>query len=154
MNTWRWSSAGTKRKDEKMVKTFEDLLGVDLPIIQAPMAGVQGSGLASAVSMAGGLGSLPCAMLNSDNIRQEITAIQSQASKPFNVNFFCHTPPKPDAGKEIHWRELLAPFYRELKVDPPPIGSGTGRFPFNEQAADVFWSTQTGHFVERFIFNQ
>lgn len=120
-----------------MVKTLEDLLGVDLPIIQAPMAGVQGSALASAVSRAGGLGSLPCAMLNSDNIRQEIAAIQSQTSKPFNVNFFCHTPPKPDAGKEIHWRELLAPFYRELKVDPPPIGSSTGRFPFNEQAVDV-----------------
>jgi nitronate monooxygenase len=72
------------------------LIGVDLPIIQAPMAGVQGSALAIAVSHAGGLGSLPCAMLGTDAMRPELTAIRSQTNRPYNVNFFCHTPPSPD----------------------------------------------------------
>jgi len=120
-----------------MVKALEDLLSIELPIIQAPMAGVQGSALAIAVSSAGGLGSLPCAMLDNDSIRQEIMAIQLHTSKPFNVNFFCHRPPKPDAEKEARWRELLAPFYRELAVEPPPIGSGTGRLPLSGQAVEV-----------------
>ena len=78
--------------------TVQDLLGIELPIIQAPMAGVQGSALAIAVSEAGGLGSLPCAMLGTDAMRQELAAIRAGTRRPFNVNFFCHTPPVPDAG--------------------------------------------------------
>ncbi len=73
--------------------TLQQLLGIELPIIQAPMAGVQGSALAVAVSNAGGLGSLPCAMLSLDAIRNELAAIKAQTGKPFNVNFFCHAPP-------------------------------------------------------------
>src|SRR5829696_693907 len=61
------------------------LLGVELPISQAPMAGVQGSALAITVSNAGGLGSLPCAMLTPDAIRKELTAITSATSNPYNV---------------------------------------------------------------------
>jgi nitronate monooxygenase len=64
---------------------LQNLLGVRLPIIQAPMAGVQDSRLALAVSNAGGLGSLPCAMLTVDAIRQELTAIRAGTDKPFNV---------------------------------------------------------------------
>jgi len=64
---------------------LQDLLGIELPIIQAPMAGVQGSTLAVAVSNAGGLGSLPCAMLGRDAMRQELTAIRSQTTKPFST---------------------------------------------------------------------
>ena len=75
------------------------LLGIDHPIIQAPMAGVQGSRLAIAVSNAGGLGSLPCAMLSADGIRDELGAIQAQTKRPYNVNFFCHTPPSIDAAR-------------------------------------------------------
>jgi NAD(P)H-dependent flavin oxidoreductase YrpB (nitropropane dioxygenase family) len=72
--------------------TLQAVLGTELPIIQAPMAGVQGSALAIAVSEAGGLGSLPCAMLGPDAIRQELAAIVAATRKPFNVNFFCHAP--------------------------------------------------------------
>ena len=75
-----------------------ELFGIELPIIQAPMAGVQGSALAIAVSNAGGLGSLPCAMLSIDAMRAELAAIRTGTDKPFNVNFFCHTPPTPDPG--------------------------------------------------------
>ena len=70
--------------------TLQQLLGIELPIIQAPMAGVQGSALAVAVSNVGALGSLPCAMLSLDTMFHELTAIRAQTSKPFNVNFFCH----------------------------------------------------------------
>ena len=71
------------------------LLGIELPIIQAPMAGVQGSELAVAVSNAGGLGSLPCAMLSVDVMRTELAAIKAQTDRPFNINFFCHDQPVP-----------------------------------------------------------
>ena len=65
-----------------------ELLGVDSPVIQAPMAGVQGSALAIAVSNAGGLGSLPCAMLSLDAMRDELAAVTAGTSRPYNVNFF------------------------------------------------------------------
>src|SRR5205814_303697 len=80
------------------------LFGIELPIIQAPMAGVQGSPLAIAVSNAGGLGSLPCAMLGPDAMRAELAAIKAQTTKPYNVNFFCHPTPAPDPAREAAWR--------------------------------------------------
>lgn len=114
-----------------------DLLGVDLPIIQAPMAGSQGSALAIAVSNAGGLGSLPCAMLTPDAMRQELIAITSSTRKPYNVNFFCHHQPEPDSLREDEWRRLLTPYFAELGIDPTTIPAGPGRVPFNAAAADV-----------------
>lgn len=79
--------------------TLQQLLGIQLPIIQAPLAGAQASTLAVAVSNAGGLGSLPCAMLSLDVLRQELAAIRAQTDKPFNVNFFAtrHPSPMPNA---------------------------------------------------------
>ncbi len=117
--------------------TLQELLGIELPIIQAPMAGVQGSALALAVGHAGGLGSLPCAMLTPDGIRKELAAITSHTRAPFNVNFFCHVPPKADPEREAAWRHLLAPYYKELGVDPESIPASPGRAPFSHEAADV-----------------
>ena len=117
--------------------TLQTLLGIELPIIQAPMAGVQGSALAVAVSNAGGLGSLPCAMLSLDAVRNELTAIKAQTSKPFNVNFFCHAPPEPSAEREAVWRGALAPYYKEYGIDVNAIPAGAGRAPFSSEAADV-----------------
>ena len=97
--------------------TLQQLLGIELPIIQAPMAGVQGSALAVAVSNAGGLGSLPCAMLSLDAMRNELAAIKAQTAKPFNVNFFCHSPPTPSAEREAVWRTTLSPYYKEFGID-------------------------------------
>jgi nitronate monooxygenase len=114
---------------------LRELLGVELPVIQAPMAGVQGSALALAVSEAGGLGSLPCALLSPDGLRQELTALREGTSRPFNVNFFAHTPPVPDAPREQAWRERLGPAYRELGVDLASIPSGPGRLPFDAAGA-------------------
>ncbi len=114
-----------------------EILGIELPIIQAPMAGVQGSALAIAVSNAGGLGSLPCAMLTPDTLHTELAAIQAQTTKPFNVNFFCHTPPAPDAAREQAWRSSLSPYYQEFGIDPGGIVAGAGRTPFDKAAADL-----------------
>jgi len=90
--------------------TLRDLLGIGLPVIQAPMAGVQGSALAIAVSNAGGLGSLPCAMLGLDAVREELAKIRAATRAPYNVNFFCHAPPAPSAEREAAWRSALAPY--------------------------------------------
>ncbi len=117
--------------------TLQQLLGIEIPIIQAPMAGVQGSALTVAVSNAGGLGSLPCAMLGLDAIRSELAAIKAQTSKPFNVNFFCHVPPTPNAEREAAWRVMLAPYYKEYGIDAGSIPVGPGRSPFTAEAADV-----------------
>lgn len=69
---------------------LQSLLNVALPIIQAPMAGVQDSQLAIAVCQAGGLGSLPCGMLSTDAIVDEIKTIKKETNHAFNLNFFCH----------------------------------------------------------------
>ena len=101
------------------------------------MAGVQDSRLAVAVSNAGGLGSLPCAMLSPDAIRDELAYITAHTTRPYNVNFFCHTPPTPNAERETGWRAALAPYYREFGLDPAAVPSGSLRTPFNTDAADV-----------------
>lgn len=116
---------------------LQQLLGIALPIIQAPMAGSQGSALAIAVSNAGGLGSLPAAMLAPDALRAELATIAAATGKPINVNFFCHTQPQVDAARDAAWRAALAPYYAELGIDPKAISAGAGRLPFNDMAADV-----------------
>jgi nitronate monooxygenase len=109
----------------------------ETPVIQAPMAGSQLGAMAIAVSEAGGLGSLPCALLNPEGIRKELAALKAATSKPYNVNFFCHAPPSPDEKRESAWREKLAPYYRELGIDPASIPAGPGRAPFDAAAAEV-----------------
>jgi len=116
---------------------LQQLLGIALPIIQAPMAGVQGSALALAVSNAGGLGSLPCAMLGPDALRAELATLREQTARPYNVNFFCHPSPLPDAAREAAWRQSLAPYYAELGIDPAGIAAGPGRLPFDAATADL-----------------
>ena len=117
--------------------SLRQLLGIELPIIQAPMAGVQGHALTVAVSNAGGLGSLPCAMLSLEGLRQEMAAIKSQTDKPFNVNFFCHQPPEPSPVREGQWRTALSPYYKEFGIDAATIPAGLGRAPFSAEAADL-----------------
>lgn len=117
--------------------TLKELLGIELPIIQAPMAGVQGSVLAAAVSAVGGLGSLPCAMLSNEAVRDEILAIRSRTDRPFNVNFFCHEMPTPHAERERAWHAALTPYYREFGIDAAAIPAGPGRVPFGEAAAEL-----------------
>jgi len=116
---------------------IQKMLDIELPIIQAPMAGVQDHALAVAVSSAGGLGSLPCAMLGAENLRNELEAIRSQTTKPYNVNFFCHVPPEFDDEVERNWRQALSPYFSEYGIDVNAIAPQSGRSPFSAEAADV-----------------
>lgn len=117
--------------------TLQQFLTIELPIIQAPMAGVQDSALAAAVCNAGGLGSLPCAMLSPEALDHELSTLVSLSDKPYNVNFFCHTLPEPDDDKELSWRAELGPYFKELKIDPNTISLAPQRMPFSEQAAGI-----------------
>ncbi|MFL6593076.1 MAG: NAD(P)H-dependent flavin oxidoreductase [Luteimonas sp.] len=112
-----------------------DLLGIELPILQAPMAGVQDSALAIAVSGAGGLGAMPCAMLDAKAMRLEFAALRAGTDRPFNVNFFCHAPPRVDAATEQRWRAVLASYYAEYGIDAGAIGQAPARAPFDDAAA-------------------
>ncbi len=116
---------------------FFDRLGLAAPLIQAPMAGVQNHRLAAAVCQAGGLGSLPAAMLSADALHAELIALQDLTNRPFNVNFFCHAAPQPDAEREARWREALAPYYKAWGLDASAIPNGPGRVPFGTETADV-----------------
>ncbi len=107
------------------------------PLLQAPMAGAQGSALALAVCAAGGVGSLPAAMLSPDTLKAELQVLRDAATGPWNVNFFCHTPPEPDTVAETRWRAALRPFYDEAGIDPASVPAGAGRVPFSHAVADV-----------------
>jgi nitronate monooxygenase len=101
------------------------------------MAGVQGSALAIAVSNAGGLGSLPCALLTIEAMKLELEAIRAATRRPFNVNFFCHAPPAADAAREAGWRAALAGYYTEAGIPAGDLPPGPARAPFGEEAADA-----------------
>ncbi|MCC7016212.1 MAG: nitronate monooxygenase [Rhodospirillales bacterium] len=108
-----------------------DLFGIEHPLVQAPMAGAMDGALAAEVSAAGGLGSLPCAMLNAEKIREEVGKIRRRTDKPFNLNFFCHTPPTLNNAREAAWRDRLAPYYREYGLDPAAPVPASLRMPFD-----------------------
>ena len=117
--------------------TLQQLFGIEWPIIQAPMAGAQGSALTVAVSNVGALGSLPCAMLSPQAMRSELLALKAQTDRPFNLNFFCHQPPLPDEPAEAAWRAALAPYYAEFGIDGNVVPAGPARAPFGPAAADL-----------------
>jgi len=117
--------------------TLRDLLGIELPIVQAPMAGAQGSTLAIATSSAGALGSLPCALLDPGAIRDELSTLSAATGRPYNVNFFCHTPPAFDPARDAAWRARLAPYYTESGIDPDAVAPATTRAPFTHDVADI-----------------
>ena len=114
-----------------------DLFQIQIPIIQAPMAGAMDSELVIAVSQAGGLGSLPCAMLTPDQIRSELKTIRAKTSNPINLNFFCHQPPAPDPLREQAWKERLSIYYREVGLDPDAPVPSASRAPFDSAACNV-----------------
>lgn len=119
------------------MKPHHRLLDILPPIVQAPMAGVQNHRLAASVCEAGGLGSLPAAMLSLPDLQSELQALHQSTQNPYNVNFFCHAPPAPDDARQQAWHRTLAPYYRELGLDPETIPTGPGRVPFSAEAAHV-----------------
>ncbi|MFB3301846.1 NAD(P)H-dependent flavin oxidoreductase [Pseudomonas sp. AMR01] len=114
-----------------------DLLGIDVPIIQAPMAVATTTAMVIAANAAGALGSLPAAALSIEQLRDALTAIRNASTRPLNVNFFCHQPPAADEMRDRRWKALLEPYYRELGADfdaPTPVSN---REPFNDAACKV-----------------
>ncbi|MDQ0317321.1 NAD(P)H-dependent flavin oxidoreductase [Amorphus orientalis] len=110
-------------------------LGIELPIVQAPMAGANGAAMAIAVSSAGGLGSLPGALLTPEQIRSGIAEIRAATDKPFNLNFFCHRPVTPEQAALERWKARLVPYYQEFGIDPETPVSASNRAPFDEGGA-------------------
>jgi nitronate monooxygenase len=108
-----------------------ELFKIEVPIVQAPMAGAMDWELAAAAAQAGALGSLPCAMLNADQLREQMGQIRARTTKPINLGFFCHTPPALNNQREARWRERLAPYYRELEIDPAAPVPSSNRSAFD-----------------------
>ncbi|WP_027910223.1 nitronate monooxygenase family protein [Pseudomonas sp. URMO17WK12:I4] len=94
-------------------------LGIDYPIIQAPMAGTATPALAAAVSNAGGLGSISIAAVQAEAGRQMIRETRAATSKPFNINVFCHRLSVADAAREQAWLAHLQPYFAELGAAAP-----------------------------------
>jgi nitronate monooxygenase len=119
-----------------------DLLRIEHPIVQAPMAGAMDADLVAAVSEAGGLGSLPCAMLTPQKLREEVGKIRARTKKPIALNFFCHVAPVPNNAREVAWRERLSPYYRELGIDPQAPVPFSNRAPFDEALLQAVLETR------------
>ena len=124
--------------DRRLIELFR----IELPIVQAPVAGAMNWELAAEVAAAGGLGSLPCAMLNPEQVRSEMGKIRARTKNPINLNFFCHTPPVPNNAREARWRDRLAPYYRELAVDPAAPIPSSNRTAFDAVMCDVVEETK------------
>lgn len=120
-----------------MNHTLTERLRTDTLLLQAPMAGAQDARLALAVCAAGGIGGLPAAMLAPDALAQQLKTLSEGTDRPWNANFFCHTPPTPDPAQEAAWRQALAPFYAEAGLDIAAVPAGAGRVPFSHAIADI-----------------
>ena len=110
---------------------LEFLVRADLPVIQAPMAGSQDSALAIAVCNGGGLGSLACASLGIEAMRAQLEILATRNDLAYNLNFFCHATPAPDAAREQAWRSLLRPYYDEFGLEPAALPASASRLPFD-----------------------
>jgi len=116
--------------------TLTELLGIEHPIIQAPMAAASTPALAAAVSNAGGLGSLGCALQTADAFRADIGATRQSTNRPVHVNFFAHEEPREDTEKEARAKNLLAPYYAEMGLGDVPDAKAT-HFPFDTHMLDA-----------------
>jgi len=118
-------------------RRFTDLVKIEHPIVLAPMAGSTDHDIAAEVAEAGGLGSIPCAMLGLEQIREQVAKYRARTMRPLNLNFFCHTPPDLNNAREAAWRERLAPYYKELGIDPAAPVPTSNRRPFDEAICDL-----------------
>ena len=99
--------------------TLLETLGIDLPIIQAPMVGVSSPAMAAAVANAGALGSIGVGATTADGARKMIAAVRAHSDRSLNVNVFCHRPPHADPAREAAWLEHLRPHFEKFGARPP-----------------------------------
>ena len=91
--------------DRRLIELFK----IELPIVQAPVAGAMDWELAAEAAAAGALGSLPCAMLNADQVREQMGRIRARTRNPINLNFFCHSAPVLSNAREASMARAAAP---------------------------------------------
>jgi nitronate monooxygenase len=118
-------------------RRLTDLFGIELPFVQAPMAGAMDHELAAAAAEAGALGVLPCAMLSEAQVREQAAKFRARTAKPLGLAYFCHVTPVPNNEREARWRDRLAPYYRELAVDPAEPVPTSNRNAFDARMCDV-----------------
>jgi len=114
-----------------------DLFKIEFPILLAPMAGSIDAELAIAVAQGGGLPSVPCALLAPEKAREQVNIVRQRVSAPINLNFFCHKAVEADPAREAIWRQRLAPYYRELGLDPAAPINSANRAPFDTAFCEV-----------------
>jgi nitronate monooxygenase len=120
----------------RSMRKLLDLLDIDIPVIQAPMAGASSAELVAAVANAGGLGSYGCSRLSPAQVIEEGKRIRALTNRSFNLGFFCHDEPEVTAEQQQAWQSRLSPYYRELGVDPLSV-SAPNRAPFNAEICDA-----------------
>ena len=101
------------------------------------MAGIMDADLVIAAAQGGALGSLPCAMLSAEKAREQVNIIRQRVSAPVNMNFFCHKPVDADPAREAGWRQRLAPYYKELGLDPAAPVNAANRAPFDAAMCEL-----------------
>jgi nitronate monooxygenase len=114
-----------------------DLFKIEFPIVQAPMAGAMDQELVIAAAQGGALGSLPCAMIPAEKAREQINIIRQRISAPVNMNFSCQKMVEADPARMAEWKRRLAPYYRELGLDPAAPVAATNRAPFNAAMCEL-----------------
>src|SRR5438876_5467610 len=114
-----------------------DLFKTEFPIVLAPMAGAIDADLVIAAAQGGALGSLPCAMLSVEKAREQVNIIRQRVSAPVNMNFFCHKVVDADPGREAQWKERLAPYYKELGLDPAEPINAANRTPLDTAMCEL-----------------
>src|SRR6202165_2897045 len=114
-----------------------DLFKTEFPIVLAPMAGVMDTELVIAAAQGGALGSLPCGMLSVEKAREQVNIIRQRVSAPVNMNFFCHKAVDADPKREAGWKQRLAPYYKELGLDPAVPVNAANRAPFDAAMCEL-----------------
>src|SRR3982075_3522277 len=119
--------------DRRLLELFK----TEFPIVLAPMAGVMDADLVIAAAQGGALGSLPCAMLSVEKAREQVNIIRQRVSAPVNMNFFCHKAVDADPQREAGWKQRLAPYYKELGLDPAAPINAANRAPFDAAMCEL-----------------
>jgi nitronate monooxygenase len=114
-----------------------DLFKTEFPIVLAPMAGIMDADLVIAAAQGGALGSLPCAMLSVEKAREQVNIVRQRVSAPVSMNFFCHKAVDADLKREAGWKQRLAPYYKELGLDPAAPVNAANRAPFDAAMCEL-----------------
>src|SRR5688500_4837136 len=114
-----------------------DLFRIEVPIVQAPMAGAQDADIMIGAAQAGALASLPCALSTVEKAREQIHIVRQRVSAPLNMNFFCHKAVDASAEQEARWRMRLTPYFRELGLDPDTTVPAVNRSPLDAAMCEL-----------------